>query len=183
MDTVKHIPASLVAFLLGGMFVWTLLWGWAKGSPIRKNNPYTFTMTFSEASKVDSGTPVRMKGVQIGQINKVKLQPGHLEAVAEVCDAHNLIPVGSRVDINLLGLASDPWIDITPPAGCVVRKDHGPHHPDCVKDGLIVCNGGHIKGHQGGSSDYMMRFFLAQHDRAREKTVDVIYHNPRSQQG
>lgn len=183
ISIVKLVPASLAAFMVGGMFVCTMLWGWAKGSPIRKNKPYTFTMTFTDASKLDQGTPVRMKGVQIGQINKVTLQAGHLEAVAEVCDSNNLIPVSSRVDLNLLGLASDPWIDITPPVGCLVRRDHGPHHPDCAKDGLVVCNGGQIKGHQGGSSDYMMKFFLNQHDRAREKTVDVVYHNPKSQQG
>lgn len=96
-------------------------------------------------------------------------------AYAEVPDSGNIIPRGSRVDINLLGLASDPWIDITPPAGCLVRKEHGPHHPECPRDGLIVCDGGHIQGSQGGSTDFMMKFFLSQHDRTRLKVVEDWY--------
>jgi hypothetical protein len=64
---------------------------------------------------------------------------------------------GSRVDINLLGIAADPWIDITPPPNAVVRKDHGPHHPACASEGLIVCHNGSIRGQLGGSTDFMMK--------------------------
>lgn len=134
-------------------------------------------LLLQEASKVDVGTPVRMKGVQIGTVSRVALSPSHITAFAEVPDHSNVIPRTSRVDINLLGLAADPWIDITPPVGCLVRRDHGPHHADCDKDGLIVCDGGHIRGSQGGSTDFMMKFFLRQHDRTRQKTVDVVYHS------
>jgi hypothetical protein len=103
-----------------------------------------------------------------------------LAAFAEVPDCGNIIPRSSRVDINLLGLAADPWIDITPPAGCMVRKEHGPHHPECKKDGLIVCDGGHIQGSQGGSTDFMMKFFLSQHDRTRVKVGEAWYHSKTS---
>jgi hypothetical protein len=33
-----------------------------------------------------------MKGVQIGNVVAVKLTPSHIEAVAEVADATNLVP-------------------------------------------------------------------------------------------
>jgi hypothetical protein len=49
-------------------------------------------MVFNEASKVDVGTPVRMKGVQIGNIASVALHASHVEAVAQVADASNIIP-------------------------------------------------------------------------------------------
>jgi phospholipid/cholesterol/gamma-HCH transport system substrate-binding protein len=130
-------------------------------------------MMFAEASKIDCGTPVRMKGVQIGLIAAVKLYPSHVEAVAQVMDSANVIPRSARVDINLLGLAADPWIDITPSPDSTVRRDHGPHHPECLTDGLIVCHNGVIDGYQGGSTDYMMKFFLSQHDRTRVKAVRV----------
>jgi hypothetical protein len=64
---------------------------------------------------------------------------------------------GSRVDINLLGLAADPWIDISPPRDARVRPQHGPHHAACRTEGLIVCHNGAIAGHQGGSTDFMMK--------------------------
>ncbi|WIA18637.1 hypothetical protein OEZ85_003343 [Tetradesmus obliquus] len=175
LSGLQRTPATLIAFILGGCAVLSLLWGWAKGNPMRRSSPYSFAMSFREASKLEAGTPVRMKGVQIGSVTRVVPGIAAITAYAEVPDSGNIIPRGSRVDINLLGLASDPWIDITPPAGCLVRKEHGPHHPECPRDGLIVCDGGHIQGSQGGSTDFMMKFFLSQHDRTRLKVVEDWY--------
>jgi len=154
---LRKMPSTLVTFLLGGIGAAFLLYSWARGNPLRRSHPYRFTLMFKEASKVDAGTPVRMKGVQIGNVTSVTLHPAHVEAIAEVADASNIIPQGSRVDINLLGLAADPWIDITPPVNAVVRKDHGPHHPACAAEGLIVCHNGSIHGQLGGSTDFMMK--------------------------
>jgi hypothetical protein len=42
----------------------------ARGSSVRRHNPYTFTMNFTTASKVFLGTPLRMKGVQIGRVRR-----------------------------------------------------------------------------------------------------------------
>uniref|UniRef100_A0A383WFZ2 Mce/MlaD domain-containing protein n=1 Tax=Tetradesmus obliquus TaxID=3088 RepID=A0A383WFZ2_TETOB len=175
LSGLQRTPATLIAFILGGCAVLSLLWGWAKGNPMRRSSPYSFAMSFREASKLEAGTPVRMKGVQIGSVTRVVPGIAAITAYAEVPDSGNIIPRGSRVDINLLGLASDPWIDITPPAGCLVRKEHGPHHPECPRDSLIVCDGGHIQGSQGGSTDFMMKFFLSQHDRTRLKVVEDWY--------
>lgn len=154
---LRKMPSTLATFLLGGIWAAFLLYGWARGNPLKRSHPYRFTLMFKEASKVDAGTPVRMKGVQIGNVTSVTLHPAHVEAIAEVADASNIIPQGSRVDINLLGLAADPWIDITPPVNAVVRKDHGPHHPACAAEGLIVCHNGTIHGQLGGSTDFMMK--------------------------
>lgn len=43
---LQHMPAALVAFVFGGLGACLLLFGWAKGSPMRKNQPYTFSMSF-----------------------------------------------------------------------------------------------------------------------------------------
>lgn len=173
---LRRMPSTLTTFLLGGLFSAFLLYSWALGSPLKRSHPYRFTMVFNEASKVDAGTPVRMKGVQIGNVVAARLQGSHVDVTAEVADAANIIPQGSRVDINLLGIAADPWIDITPPDHAVVRRDHGPHHPSCASEGLIVCHQGSIRGQLGGSTDFMMKFFLSQHDRTHVKSVDTLYH-------
>jgi ABC-type transporter Mla subunit MlaD len=62
-----------------------LLFGWAKGNPMRRNQPYSFSMSFREASKLDVGTPVRMKGVQIGTVTKVVLGPAAITG-ERVCE-------------------------------------------------------------------------------------------------
>jgi ABC-type transporter Mla subunit MlaD len=49
-------------------------------------------MVFNEASKVDTGTPVRMKGVQIGNVVAATLYAAHVDVVAEVADASNIVP-------------------------------------------------------------------------------------------
>ncbi|KAF8064684.1 TGD2 [Scenedesmus sp. PABB004] len=177
---LRALSPSLVAFLLGGVGALALLFGWARGSPLRRCAPYTFTLLFESASKLEAGTPVRMKGVQIGSVRSVALTPTAVAAVAEVADARNVIPRASRADINLLGLASDPWIDITPPPGARVRPDRGPHHPGCPADGLIVCAGGVMPGSQGGSTDFMMKFFLSQHDRTRLPSTNTLLHERRT---
>jgi ABC-type transporter Mla subunit MlaD len=43
----------------------------------RRVNPYSFTMNFSIASKVHLGTPLRMKGVQIGRVGVDRVDRGH----------------------------------------------------------------------------------------------------------
>jgi hypothetical protein len=75
---LQRTPSTLIAFILGGFASCALLFGWAKGSPMRKNQPYSFSMSFREASKVDVGTPVRMKGVQIGTVTRVALSASHI---------------------------------------------------------------------------------------------------------
>lgn len=133
-------------------------------------------LTFSLPSPLSTASlpplQVRMHGVQIGAIKRVSVDCELVTAVAEVSDSHNIIPRGSRVDINFLGLASDPFVDITPPAGCEVKGQHGPHHSKCAAEGQIVCAGAAVEGQLGGSFDYMMKFYLSQQDRTRVRTVD-----------
>jgi ABC-type transporter Mla subunit MlaD len=161
----------LAAFLAGGALLSGLLLNWAAGTPMRRSNPYTMHITFQHASKIGEGTPVRMKGVQIGAVASVAINPSHIDVTAEVLDAHNVVPVGSRVDINQFGLAADPFVDITPPEGCRVNPKVGPHHPKCQAEGLIVCDGQQIAGSQGGSMDYMMKQFLKYQDKSRVKVI------------
>jgi ABC-type transporter Mla subunit MlaD len=142
---------------------------------LRRNHPYYVNLTFEHASKIQEGTPVRMKGVQVGSISQVSVYPSHVEVVAEVMDSHNVIPLASRVDINQLGLAADPFVDITPPAACPTGFKKGPHDPGCDKEGFIVCNGGKLSGSQGGSMDYMMKVYLKRQDYSRVKVVEGDY--------
>jgi hypothetical protein len=75
-------------------------------------------MVFNEASKVDVGTPVRMKGVQIGNITSVALHASHVEAMAQVADASNIIPqVRQYIQLYSLGACACCWVSAVV-AGC-----------------------------------------------------------------
>ncbi len=87
----------------------------------------------------------------------MSVSPDVVRVRTEVSDSSNIVPRDSRIDINQLGLAADAYIDITPPDACDVRGKVGPHHPACDKEGVIMCAGGEVVGHQGGSMDYMMK--------------------------
>jgi hypothetical protein len=114
-----------------------------------------------------------MQGVQIGTIKRVAVSCEAVAAMAEISDGSNVIPLGSRVDVNQLGLAADPYVDITPPQDArQLVGQHGPHHRACGKEGSIVCHGGTVQGHQGGSFDYMMKFTLKTSDRDRVREVE-----------
>lgn len=170
---VPALPPSLLSFLFGGAAAAGALLAWARGSPLRRNRPYRFTITFTEASKLAVGTPVRMKGVQVGTVVGVALTSGGVAATVEVADGSNVVPASTRADLNLLGIAADPWVDLTPPSGelstAAAASKTGPHDASCAAAGTLVCAGGVLHGHQGGSTDAMMRFFLKQHDTTRRR--------------
>jgi hypothetical protein len=70
---------------------------------------------FNEAHKVGEGTPVRMKGVEIGAVRGVSARPDAVLVGVEVFSQRQVVPLSSRVDVNAVGLMADAVIDITPP--------------------------------------------------------------------
>ncbi|KIY99985.1 hypothetical protein MNEG_7973 [Monoraphidium neglectum] len=148
---LPQISPSLAAFLGVGVFCSGLLYFWARGMSARRVNPYSFTMNFSIASKVHLGTPLRMKGVQIGRVTEVSIEPTRVAVKAEVFDHRNVVPRGSRFDINQLGLVPEAFLDIGTPEGCRVAGAAGPHSSKCERQGLIVCHGSEVDGSQVGA--------------------------------
>ncbi|GBF89558.1 ABC-type transport system protein [Raphidocelis subcapitata] len=177
---LPKVPASLVAFLAAGALCTGLLYNWARGTSARRNSPYAFTMSFSLASKVTLGTPLRMKGVQIGKVTQVSVEPTRVAVKAEVYDSRNVVPRGSRFDINSLGLVPEAFLDITTPDGCSVAGAAGPHSAACRKQGLIVCHDAVVEGSQGSSMDFLMKVYLQNLDtqRARPQLVEGERYTP-----
>ncbi|KAI3465773.1 hypothetical protein Pfo_022436 [Paulownia fortunei] len=104
------------------------------------------------------GTPVRIRGVNVGNVVHVNPSLRSIKAVVEVEDDKVIIPRNSLVEVNQSGLLMETLIDITPrdpiATPCVWPLDVG-----CAKEGLIACDRQKIKGYQGVSLDTLVGIF------------------------
>ncbi|KAL5052648.1 hypothetical protein RYX36_033330 [Vicia faba] len=103
-----------VAFIQSAILL-ALSLAWLKGFQIRsKFRKYTATFEFSQASGISTGTPVRIRGVIVGDVIRVNPSLTSIEAVVEIEDDKTILPCNSLVEVNQSGLLMETIIDITP---------------------------------------------------------------------
>jgi len=78
--------------------------------------------------------------------------------VLQIEDDKIIIPRNSLVEVNQSGLLMETMIDIMP-RNPIPEPSVGPLHPECGKEGLIVCDRQTIKGVQGVSLDELVGIF------------------------
>ncbi|KAK8510401.1 hypothetical protein V6N13_100424 [Hibiscus sabdariffa] len=143
-------------FLVSGTVLLALSLAWLRGFQIRsKFRKYLAVFEFAQASGICTGTPVRIRGVTVGNVVRVNPSLKSIEAVVEVEDDKIIIPRNSLIEVNQSGLLMETMIDITP-RDPIPSPSVGPLNADCVKEGLIVCDRQKIKGEQGVSLDELV---------------------------
>ncbi|CAH2053232.1 unnamed protein product [Thlaspi arvense] len=146
-------------FIVSGATLLALSWAWLRGFQMRsKFRKYQTVFELSQASGICTGTPVRIRGVTVGTVIRVNPSLKNIEAVAEIEDDKIIIPKNSLVEVNQSGLLMETLIDITP-RDPIPEPSVGPLHPECGKEGLIVCDRQKIKGEQGVSLDALVGIF------------------------
>ncbi|XP_059656811.1 protein TRIGALACTOSYLDIACYLGLYCEROL 2, chloroplastic [Cornus florida] len=146
-------------FLVSGTVLLALSLVWLRGFQLRsKFRKYLAVFEFSQACGICTGTPVRIRGVTVGNVIRVNPSLKNIEAVVEVEDDKIIIPRNSLVEVNQSGLLMETMIDITPREPIPIPS-LGPLDPECVKEGLIVCDRQTIKGYQGVSLDALVGIF------------------------
>jgi ABC-type transporter Mla subunit MlaD len=125
---------------------------WAKGSAMRKGSPYQATIEFPLACGITIGTPVRIRGVPVGNVLNVKPSLDRVDVLVEINDVATVIPRNSVVEANQSGLIAEPLVDITPQLP-IPTYSASPLEPACEAEGMVVCNNGHIKGQQVGRTE------------------------------
>lgn len=146
-------------FLVSGAVLLALSLAWLRGFQLRsKFRKYLAVFEFEQACGICTGTPVRIRGVNVGSVIRVSPSLKSIEAVVEVDDDKVIIPRNSLVEVNQSGLLMETLIDITP-RNPIPTPSIGPLHQGCVKEGLIVCDRQKIKGYQGVSLDALVGVF------------------------
>ncbi|KAG6572182.1 Protein TRIGALACTOSYLDIACYLGLYCEROL 2, chloroplastic, partial [Cucurbita argyrosperma subsp. sororia] len=111
-----------------------------------------------QACGISTGTPVRIRGVTVGNVIRVNPSLRCIETVVEVEDDKIIIPLNSLVEVNQSGLLMETMIDITPRDPIPVPSA-GPLDSECIKEGLILCDKHKMKGRQGVSLDALVGIF------------------------
>lgn len=146
-------------FLISGTVLFALSMVWLKAIQIRsKFRKYSAVFEFPHASGICTGTPVRIRGVNVGNVIRINSSLRNVEAVVEIDDDKIIIPRNSLVEVNQSGLLMETMIDITP-KDPIPTPSVGPLNPECDKEGLIVCDRQKIKGRDGVSLDALVGIF------------------------
>ncbi|KAF3437821.1 hypothetical protein FNV43_RR20577 [Rhamnella rubrinervis] len=146
-------------FLVSGAVILALSLAWLRGFQLRsKFRKYLAVFEFAQACGISTGTPVRIRGVSVGNVIRVNPSLRSIEAVVEVEDDKTVIPRNSLIEVNQSGLLMETIIDITP-RDPIPNVSVGPLDPECVKEGLIVCDRQKVMGYQGVSLDALVGIF------------------------
>ncbi|KXZ42847.1 hypothetical protein GPECTOR_115g341 [Gonium pectorale] len=118
------------------------------------------------------GTPVRIRGVQVGQVLAVKPSLERVDVLVEVNDVSTVIPRNSVIEANQSGLIAEPLVDITPQLP-VPAYSALPHEPGCAEEGLLVCANGSIAGRQGVALDDLVYIMTRTLEHVESLSSDV----------
>ena len=142
--------------ILAGLGLFGGLVLWIKGlNPA--NRSFTVYADFAAINGVQTGSPVRYRGVNVGRIANIVPGPNGVEVKLEISRADLVIPKDSDLSVNQTGLLGETVLDITPrreiPEASVSSR---PLDRDCDRD-LILCQNSRIKGVLGISTDELIR--------------------------
>eukprot|EP00879_Flechtneria_rotunda_P011844 GHRR01012371.1.p1 GENE.GHRR01012371.1~~GHRR01012371.1.p1 ORF type:complete len:310 (+),score=113.77 GHRR01012371.1:981-1910(+) len=160
--------------LVGGIVAVGLLM-WAKGTALRTGRPYQATIEFPLACGITIGTPVRIRGVAVGQVLNVKPSLDKVDVLVEVNDVATVIPRNSVIEANQSGLIAEPLVDITPQLPLPTYKANPSDVAACEQEGAIVCNAGHIRGQQGVALDDMVYVMTRMARQMEEEGIDKFF--------
>ncbi|MFS8034681.1 putative protein TRIGALACTOSYLDIACYLGLYCEROL 2 [Helianthus anomalus] len=146
-------------FVVSGTVLLALSLVWLRAFQVKSRfRKYLAVFEFSQACGIQTGTQVRIRGVTVGNVIRVNPSLKSIEAVVEVEDDKTIIPRNSLIEVNQSGLLMETMIDITP-RDPIPAPSFGPLDPNCVKEGLIVCDRQKLKGYQGVSLDALVGIF------------------------
>lgn len=138
--------------LFGLLLLWVRNFRFGAGS-------YTAIVEFQNASGMQVGTPVTYRGVKVGQVTAVTVQPRGVSLRVEISPADLLIPKQSLVEARQAGLIGETLIDFSPQADLPTEVPAKPLDPKC-NSGIIICNGDRLTGEEKLDVDALIRSLL-----------------------
>lgn len=148
---------SLGLFVILGLGLFGVLALWLRGVSLGRQS-YRFVVEFQDALGVQSGAPVRYRGVRVGRLVEVAPGINGVDAQVEVLSPDLKLPRPQRIEVNQGGLIGETTIDIVPPEQPLVDAAElpPPVSSRCNSD-LIICDGDRIPGTVGVSFERLTR--------------------------
>lgn len=162
-------------FIMSGVVLCALIVGWVRGVRVRaQTTRYQAIFEFGQACGIAVGTPVRIRGVDVGSVVGVRPSLEKIDAVVEIIDDKVVIPRNALIEVNQSGLISETLIDITPQPP-IPEPTVGPTNPKCSEEGLIVCDRERIAGQRGVSLDELVGICTKVAKEMDEQGVSTIF--------
>ena len=123
-----------------------------------RNSSYSFFIEFNNANGIDKGTSIRMRGVNIGFIQSLRIKPNSVLTLAKINSRNIFIPRDSIIETSQTGLLNEAVIDIIPLASLpfISQSSPNPFSSDC-NNSNIVCNKMYLVGDRGLNYDDLVR--------------------------
>ncbi|KAG1663370.1 hypothetical protein FOA52_007107 [Chlamydomonas sp. UWO 241] len=161
-------------FVLAGGAAALALVSWARGNAMRTGTPYNLTVELPLACGVTIGTPVRIRGVQVGQVLNVRPSLEKVDVLCQFEDVSSVVPRNSVVEANQSGLIAEPLLDITPQLP-LPTWSAGPADAGCDAEGTIVCANGRISGNPGVALDDLVYIMTRLARQMEEDGFDKVF--------
>ena len=149
-------------FLVAGVAVGGALVAWTRGGAMSASRTsYTANFSFPAACGIQIGTLVRVRGVGVGSVTGITPNLHEVNVEAKIQTDSVRIPKNALVEANRSGLISESLVDITPRHPIPADDEQLVSPLDvtaCEEEGLIVCDGGSIKGEEGVSMDELVKY-------------------------
>jgi phospholipid/cholesterol/gamma-HCH transport system substrate-binding protein len=142
--------------ILGSLGLFGVLALWLQGiNPA--NRSFTVMLEFPKISGVQVGSPVRYRGVIVGQIRAIRPGANQVEVEVSIAPADLIIPKNAEVSINQSSLLGESTVDISPKSDLVVETVAAkPLDSNCDKE-KILCQGSRLSGQPGISTEELIR--------------------------
>lgn len=121
-----------------------------------KNLKYSFFIEFDNANGMMVGTPIKLRGIQVGTIQNLQLKSNCVLALAEIYSHKTMINKDSIFETTQTGLLNDTVIDIIPLKNVESCLNTSPISFSC-NSSKIICNNTYILGDRGLNYDDLVR--------------------------
>jgi phospholipid/cholesterol/gamma-HCH transport system substrate-binding protein len=140
--------------LLGAGFVVGLI-AWLRGANL--GGQYSLAVELSDALGLDTGSPVKYRGVKVGRVRSLKPSINGVTAEVEIAPASLLIPRNSMVSVTQSGFIGQVELSIQPSEKLTTAATAlSPFEPNCDVT-VILCDGDRLNGSIGANFDELIR--------------------------
>ncbi len=144
--------------ILTGFGIFAGLFAWLRGAAFGDSS-YALAVELPDTLGLDVGSPVRFRGVKVGEITSLAAQTNGVLVQLDIRPATLLIPRNSRVEASQSGFIGQVALDFRPSLQTervAIADSLTPFEPDCDRN-LILCDGDRLGGEVAPSFDSLIR--------------------------